>query len=297
MSCPRVKLMFLTGVLCLAALLFASLPTAAKAAPPAQAPSKAPLDKADLDHVAKELSNPLTSLWSLTNEFDFQYWNGDLGDRELQSSWNLKPVMPLDMGHGWVYVNRPTVPVVFKQPYFNMSDFQWDDDSGLGDIQYLGLLGKNFPDGLVLAGGITTIFPTATHDSLGMGKWQAGPALVAAVLKKKYILGGLYQHWWSFAGQDDRDDTNLSALQVFYFLNFPGGWQVGGSPVITANWMADQDNRFNVPLGIGVSKVFRLGKLPIKIGLEYQKSIVQEDEWGRDYLIKLVITPVIPSLF
>ncbi|MBU4563961.1 MAG: hypothetical protein KMY53_06280 [Desulfarculus sp.] len=297
MSCLRVKVMLLTGALCLAALLIASLPTAAQAAPPAQAPSKTPLGKADLDHVAKELSNPLTSLWSLTNEFDFQYWNGDLGDRELQSSWNLKPVMPLDMGHGWVYVNRPTVPVVFKQPYFNMSDFQWDDDSGLGDIQYLGLLGKNFPDGLVLAGGITTIFPTATHDSLGMGKWQAGPALVAAVLKKKYILGALYQHWWSFAGQDDRDDTNLSALQVFYFLNFPGGWQVGGSPVITANWMADQDNRFNVPLGIGVSKVFRLGKLPIKIGLEYQKSIVQEDEWGRDYLIKLVITPVIPSLF
>ncbi|MCF8035044.1 MAG: hypothetical protein K9K66_18190 [Desulfarculaceae bacterium] len=246
--------------------------------------------------MAKELSNPLTSLWSLTNEIDFQYWNGDLGSQKLQSVWNFKPVMPLDAGHDWIYVNRPTIPLVFKQPYFNRGALQWDDKSGLGDIQYLGLLGKNLPHGLVLAGGITTSFPTASDEALGSGKWQAGPALVAAVLRKKYILGALYQHWWSFAGQDDRASTNLSALQLFYFLNLPGGWQVGGSPVITANWMAGEDNKYNVPVGIGVFKTLRLGKLPIKIGLEYQHSVIQEDLWGRDYLIKLVIIPVIPSL-
>lgn len=267
------------------------------ASPASAAEKAAPQASDDLDHVAKELSNPLTSLWSLTNEIDFQYYGGDAGDNRLQSVWNFKPVMPLDLGKGWLFVNRPTIPVVFKQPYFNRSSFSWEDDSGLGDIQYLGLVGKNLPGGYVLAGGLTTAFPTASQDSLGAGKWQAGPALAVATLQKRYILGFLYQQWWSFAGQDDRNSVNASALQVFYFLNFPGGWQVGGSPVITANWMADEDNRYNVPVGLGVFKTLRLGKLPIRIGVEYQYSLIQEDEWGRDHLIKFVIAPVIPSLF
>ncbi len=284
----RVKAGLVVCCVLLAVMLASPVGAAEKAASQATA---------DLDHVAKELSNPLTSLWSLTNEFDFQYYGGDAGDNKLQSVWNIKPVLPLDLGSGWIYVNRPNIPVVFKQPFFNRDSFSWDDESGLGDIQYMGLVGKNLPGGLVMAGGFTTAFPTATHDALGMGKWQAGPALAVATIQKKYILGFLYQQWWSFAGQDDRSSVNASALQVFYFLNFPGGWQVGGAPVITANWMADEDNKYNVPVGLGVSKTLRLGKLPVRIGLEYQHSLVQEDEWGRDNLIKFTITPVIPALF
>ena len=253
--------------------------------------------EADVDKVARELSNPLTSLWSLNNEFDFQSYDGKVSDRKQQAIWFFKPVMPIGFGKDWIWVNRPTIPVSFKQPYLDTKSGAWENKSGLGDIEYLGLIGKNLPGGLVLAGGLTTIFPTATNEALGSGKWQAGPALVAAKLDKKYILGTLVQQWWSFAGQHDRPSTNLTAMQLFYFLNFSGGWQVGGTPIISADWKEDSENRFNVPVGLGVYKTLKLGKLPIKIGIEFQYSIIHEELFGRDYNIKFMLTPVIPALF
>ncbi|BEQ13807.1 hypothetical protein [Desulfoferula mesophila] len=286
------RMLVKTGVVLWFALLAVVL------AGPAGAEEKAaPHEQMSLDQVSNELNNPLTSLWSINNEFDFQYYGGDAGGDELQAVWQFRPVMPVDLGNNWIYVNRPTIPVVFQQPYFNTSSFSWDEDSGLGDIQYLGLIGKSLPNGVVWAGGFTSSFPSASPSVLGSGKWSVGPAFAVATLQKKYVLGALYQQWWSVAGQEDRDNVNFSALQVFYFLNFANGWQVGGSPVLSANWMADSDNRYNVPVGLGVFKTLRLGRLPVRIGVEYDYSVVQEDTWGRDYLIKFVITPVIPSLF
>jgi hypothetical protein len=61
--------------------------------------------------------------------------------------------------------------------------------------------------------------------------------------------------------------------------------------------MKGKDNRFNVPLGLGVYKTMFFGRLPIKMGLEYQHSVIDEDLYGRDYNIKFVFTPVIPRLF
>lgn len=291
------KLVASISLLFAANLSIGYLQAAENPKPPEEIQKENGPQEADVDKVARELSNPLTSLWSLNNEIDFQSYSGKLSDGKQQVVWDFKPVMPIGFGKDWIWVNRPTIPVFFKQPYLNKQNETWDNKSGLGDIEYLGLIGKNLPGGLVLAGGLTTIFPTATNEALGNGKWQAGPALVAAKLDKKYIVGTLVQQWWSFAGQQDRPSTNLTAMQLFYFLNFSGGWQVGGTPIISADWEEDSENRFNVPIGLGVYKTLKLGKLPIKLGVEFQYSVIHEELFGRDYNIKFMFTPVIPALF
>lgn len=152
----------------------------------------------------------------------------------------------------------------------------------------------------VWAGGLTTKFPTASKDELGGGVYSAGPSAVLSFIGKKFILGALYQHWLSYAegGNGSGDNENFSWLNLFYFLNFEGGWQVGGTPIITADWEADKaSDRWTVPIGLGVYKTQFLGKMPAKFGLEMQWMPITPDTYGQNWDIRIIFAPIIPSLF
>jgi hypothetical protein len=51
-----------------------------------------------------------------------------------------------------------------------------------------------------------------------------------------------------------------------------------------------------VPIGIGVSKTARMGGLITKFELGFEYSVVNEDAYGQRAMVKLNLTPVIPSL-
>ena len=77
--------------------------------------------------------------------------------------------------------------------------------AGLGDIVYISLFGPRKPPKIgggtfIWAVGPTTMFPTASKDILGLGKYSMGPAAVLAFLPPKWRIGTLAQHWFSFAG-------------------------------------------------------------------------------------------------
>jgi len=123
---------------------------------------------------------------------------------------------------------------------------------------------------------------------------------VLSFIGKKFILGGLYQHWMSYAdgGKGSGNNVNFSWLNLFYFLNFENGWQVGGTPVITSDWEADSDNRWTVPIGLGVYKTgFVAGKLPLKVGVEFNWMPVRPDTLGQEFNIRLGFAPIFPSPF
>ena len=65
---------------------------------------------------------------------------------------------------------------------------------------------------------------------------------------------------------------------------------------ISYNHNASSGNQWNVPVGLFVSKVIKVGKLPMKVqgGLEY--SVVSADDFGKRANFRFVITPVIPGL-
>ena len=119
--------------------------------------------------------------------------------------------------------------------------------SGFGDTVYFSLLGQSLPTenwgggDWVWAVGPTFTFPTASKDDIGSGKYSAGPSAVGAFIGKEFILGGLFQHWLSYGsgGNGSGDDVNFSWFNLFYFWNLDDGWQIGGTPIITADWEAD----------------------------------------------------------
>jgi hypothetical protein len=77
----------------------------------------------------------------------------------------------------------------------------------------------------------------------------------------------------------------------------PGAWSIGAGPSITYNWEADEGDRLTVPIGLGVTKTVRFGKIPAKLRAEIHYSVVRPDTFGEKWNIRLQITPVIKSPF
>ena len=97
-----------------------------------------------------------------------------------------------------------------------------------------------------------------------------------------WVVCALVNNLWSFAGDDDRADVNQMLLQPFVNYNLGRGFSLGSSPIITANWEADSDNRWTVPLGGGVAQVLRVGKQPMNFSLAGFYNIERPDnapEW------------------
>ena len=78
------------------------------------------------------------------------------------------------------------------------------------------------------------------------------------------MIGTLVRQLWSFAGDDDRQDVSQLLIQPFANYNMAGGWFLTSAPIITANWKADSDDTWLVPLG-GGGGVFKIGPQPVNM--------------------------------
>lgn len=86
-------------------------------------------------------------------------------------------------------------------------------------------------------------------------------------------------------------------IQYFLWRLLPGAWKVGtGAPNVTINWKADDDNKVNLPIGLGLAKTVRIGNLPMKFQLEGSYSFVHQDILAQRWNIRFTATPVIPRL-
>jgi hypothetical protein len=142
------------------------------------------------------------------------------------------------------------------------------------------------------------IFPSASDDALGQGKWQAGPAGVAGYLTNDWNAYVVAQQWWSFAGDGDRPSTSQLELNYVLLRNLPGSWQVGMQPSLTVDWKAPGGNKVSFPVGLGVGKTVRIGKLPVQFYVEADYFAVRPDDVpGPRWSIDIQIIPVIPELF
>jgi hypothetical protein len=95
--------------------------------------------------------------------------------------------------------------------------------------------------------------------------------------------------------QDTYYSTTTS--QYFYAIGLGGGWQIASSPAISYDWQADKDDAWAVPLGFGVAKTTKIGKMPWKFAFQVQKYVVTPDTFGPDWLVKFTITPVVKNVF
>lgn len=174
--------------------------------------------------------------------------------------------------------------------------------TGFGDMYYVGLFAPKKPINLeggakfLWGAGFDLGIPTATEDILGTGKWTAGPSALGVYMGPKWKVGALVTQYWDFAGDDDRDDVNLTNLQYFVYYSINDTTSIGASPNIIANWEQNSDNAFTVPIGIGISKTVRFGKVPVRFGVEFHYSVVQPDDVvGTEWDFRFYVIPAAPS--
>ena len=234
--------------------------------------------KMSLDQISRKLENPLSSLWSLTFQENYFKKTGTLvNDYAAANNFFFQPFLPFPVGNDNMLVFRPVFPLV-TQPIIDHSTGEVTEyKTGFGDIQLFTAFGPDNKSGSIWGVGATFVFPTATDDVLGQGKFQAGPAVMYFSLGKTWTLGTMIQHWWSVAGDEDRPDVNQTDIQYIVRRQIPGGWSIGMGPTISINWEADEGNRITFPIGLGVTKTIRIGGTPIKMRLEPQYSIIKPE--------------------
>jgi len=246
------------------------------------------------DEVANELANPNTSLGVLSFSIDFIDYQGDLPGANDQSGWKIsfQPSLPYPIAKGTNFFLRPLIPFILDQPVFQNGGFE-SAGIDLGDISFDAGVGKSFPSGLVLIGGIAGTLPTATDNSLSLNQYLLGPEGFIGTKTKWGFLGILVNHQSNVAGTDDYS-TSITGGQYFYTINLKSAWQVQAQPTWSYNHEAESGNKWTIPLGIGVSKTIVAGKTPWKFSLQYWYFVESPDNFGPQQQIRFQIAPVVP---
>jgi hypothetical protein len=253
--------------------------------------AESPAGGASASELNRQLSNPVSSIWSISNQFN----NFELNNGHWNNNWNFQPVMPVSLTKDWNLITRPVMPFYNIVPHPTISG-EWERDAGLGDLALVELLSPAHSGNWLLGVGPTAIFPTATSGFTGQGKWQLGPTLLVGYLTKDFILGVFPQQWWSIGGEHGKPDTNQMNLQPIASIFFGEGWSFGYSGNILANWNGTPGNIWTVPIGLGLGKVVKFGRLPVKFQLAVQYMPVHPRIFGQEWNVQVSITPVLPKL-
>ena len=133
----------------------------------------------------------------------------------------------------------------------------------------------------------------ATDDALGADKWGAGASAVFLTTPGNWVIGSLFSNIWSVGGSGEQD-INLFTWQYFVNYNLPNAWYLTTAPIITANWEADNDNKWTIPIGGGFGKVFKIGKQPINAQVSAYKN-VETPDLGAEWQLRLQLQFLFPK--
>ena len=244
------------------------------------------------EELAKLAQNPVGNLISVPFQNNTNFNVGPLSG--TQDILNIQPVIPIEVNKDWNVITRTILPLIW-QPAFVPGQ---GDTFGLGDIQLSAFVSPAGPGpgGLIWGAGAIVQMPTNTDDVLGNKNWGLGPTAVVLKLEKgsPWVYGALFNNIWSLSSNKQGGRYNNFLLQPFLNYNFPGGLYLTTSPIVTANWEAASDQRWTVPLGGGIGKIFHIGKLPVNTQLGGYYNVVHPDD-GASWQMRLQVQFMFPK--
>ena len=174
----------------------------------------------------------------------------------LGGAWNNRIVLRKDVvvlkgkrGAGRAgYLLRTDVPIT-------TTHVGSETKTGLGDIYGQVLLIPYASRKFAFVTGTGLVLPTATHRTLGLGKWQIAPLAVPVWFfpKKRGYVQVKFQDFVSFAGAGGR--PGVHALFINPLVNYipVRRWVLQADFESRTNWK--NDNRTDFRVGFGVGKV------------------------------------------
>ncbi len=131
--------------------------------------------------------------------------------------------------------------------------------------------------------------PTASSPLLGSSVWGGGPTGVLVYMNGPWVAGVLVNNVWSIGGTSGPlgNSYNNFLSQIFINYNFGSGWYATTSPIITANWETP-GTKWTVPIGGGVGRVIKIGKLPVNLQIGAYYNVIRPD-LGSDWQLRTQI--------
>jgi opacity protein-like surface antigen len=222
------------------------------------------------EDLAKKSQNPIADLVSVPFQSNTNFNAGPFN--RTQEVLNIQPVVPLHINANWNLITRTIIPVMSQpSPFFD------SNTNGIGDITEELFLSPAHPGPLIWGVGPVFTVPSATDPILGQGKVLLGPTAVLLVTPGHWVIGVLANNQWSVGGNPLRRSVNELLVQPFINYNMAHGWFLTTSPVITADWLAAPDQRWTVPIGGGLGRVFKLGDQPMSMYVSAYYNAIRPD--------------------
>jgi len=243
------------------------------------------------EELAAKAQNPIANMISASFQNNT---NLNFGPEEgTQNILNIQPVIPFEVNSDWNIITRTILPVI-SQPALSPTD---DRTNGIGDTQFSAFLSPARPGEWIWGGGPVVQLPTNSDPVLGNMNWGMGLTGVVLRIEKgdPWIYGVLVNNVWSLSDDKRGGDYNSGFSQVFVNYNLPDGAYFSSAPIITANWKADNSQRWTVPLGGGMGKIFRFpGLPPINAQLGAYYNVVKPDD-GANWQIRTQVNFLFPK--
>lgn len=274
-----------------------------------------------VDDIAIDMLNPATHLFMAANEVSQRTLQGSLPGADSQENlvYALRLNWPVLLSSGKTLAFNVELPFNLDQPTYlvdgsmNNTEFiEWrlrqdaetirrdgtffDVHDHLYDINYDITWGGVSDSGFISMYGVAGVIPASQDGSVERDAWMLGPEVVFGQIADWGIFGVRASHMWQVASASDRlkqYDHQMSTLKLFFAYGLGNGWHVISNPVIEYDWEAASDNKLALPLGGGVSKTMRFGRIPVKFEVEFQHYLESADALGPDWTLRFGITPVL----
>ncbi len=211
----------------------------------------------------QDITRPLTRF-----DLRYQFQNAPIvGDQNHDDVHllTLRVDKPFNLGNGWLFAFRADLPLMMTNRR-TLDNLDGDMEFGLADSLVQGLLIKVVNQRFAWAAGTQVIFPTATDDQFGAGKYRVVPTVAARITTDEVLKGS----WVALAAQWDTDfaesrsnSTEINELKFAPVVNIPlpNHWFITLFPTPDIRYnMGDvrsiDSGRWFVPADVMVGKMF-----------------------------------------
>ncbi len=211
---------------------------------------------------------------------------------------SLRPTVPVQLNEDFIVINHAVLP------YFNVPNGAVSPDFGstalappgysniFGPAQFMSIIALNKSYGLNIGVGPYVNIPFGTVGGVDQN-YGLGVAGIVRYANGPFLMSTSVQNAWS-VGQNG----NATAFSQFMVIpniayNFEGGWALFTMPYITADF-TQQGGDWMIPVGLGVSKVSYINKVPFQFSMSSYENVVRtplQPEWT----LRATITMILPE--
>ena len=241
--------------------------------------------------------NPLAPVFSIPVSYTF---HGGANNGEA-SIFALEPIMPVKLNKINI-INQLSLKIIDTDGGITGMEelpqlYTSNSATGLADINFTSYVSPADTGGIQWGVGPNFVFPSDhPKRELGGGKFSAGPAAMFVKQSELWTVGLKAKQIWSVLGSKGRSSASQLTLEPFASYNIGQGWYLMTDMDMIANWNSDTNNRWTIPVGAGIGKLFNLNDFAVNSKVAAYYNVERPDqapEWSMNFSLQFML----PELF